>query len=128
MSLESTVKTLLEELRQISKTETVVGKEIKSGETTIIPVSQIKIGIAGGSVKPAAKESEGIGGGASITPIAFIVVNGSRVQLLPMSEKSTPLSKAIEIIPEILEKFISSKDQTEKESSEDGNEEQKEST
>jgi uncharacterized spore protein YtfJ len=74
MALENTLKTLLEELKQISRTETVIGKEIKTAESTIIPVSQIKIGIAGGSAKPGGRDSEGLGGGLSVTPIAFIVL------------------------------------------------------
>ena len=110
MALESTLKTLLEELRQISKTETIIGKEIKTADSVIIPVSQLKIGVAGGSAKPGGRDSEGLGGGLSITPIAFIVVTGNRVQLLSMSDKSTPLSKVIELVPEVIEKIMGAKD------------------
>jgi len=113
MALENTLKTLLEELRQISRTETVVGKEIKTAESVIIPVSQIKIGVAGGGATPGGKEAEGIGGGLSVTPIAFIVVTGTRVQLLPMNEKTTPLTKVIELVPEVIEKIITAKEKKE---------------
>jgi uncharacterized spore protein YtfJ len=107
MALENIMKTMMDELKHIAKTETVVGKEIKAGTSTIIPVSKISLGVAGGGgTGKDRKEGEGLGGGASIEPIAFIVVNeDGRAQLLTMKDNADALSKVIDLIPGVLDKF-----------------------
>jgi len=107
MTLETIMKTVMEELKQIAKTETVVGKEIIAGNATIIPVSKVSIGVAGGGGSGKEnKESAGIGGGASIEPIAFIVVTDGKAQILHLKDKDTTLDKIIGYVPDVLDKFI----------------------
>ena len=49
--LENLVDVAMQKLRSIADGETVVGKPIVVGDTTIIPISSIKVGFAtGGSV------------------------------------------------------------------------------
>lgn len=111
MALENILKTVMEELKQVAKTETVVGREITAGNSTIIPVSKISIGIAGGGGSGKDhKEGAGIGGGASIEPVAFIVVTEGRAQLLPLNGKVDSLSKVIDLVPGILERFVNKED------------------
>ncbi|OGJ85968.1 MAG: hypothetical protein A2268_00040 [Candidatus Raymondbacteria bacterium RifOxyA12_full_50_37] len=110
MTLESVVKTVMEEIRTIAKTETVVGKEIKAGESTIVPVSKISFGFGGGGgTGKEGKEGTGVAGGATVEPIAFIVVTNGRAQLMPLTDKSGNLGKVIDLIPEVLGKFTGKK-------------------
>ena len=105
MTLENVLKTVMAELRNIAKTETVVGKEITAGNSTIVPVSKISIGIAGGGgAGKENKEGTGIGGGATVEPIAFIVVTDGKAQLMPLGDKSGAFGKVVDLIPEVIER------------------------
>ena len=75
MALSDVIKTALDQLQYIAKTETVVGEPIKAGEVTLIPVSKVSIGFAaggGGGKETQAGSGAGTGGGVNVTPIAFI--------------------------------------------------------
>ncbi|OGS33712.1 MAG: hypothetical protein A2293_15365 [Elusimicrobia bacterium RIFOXYB2_FULL_49_7] len=123
MSLENVMKSLLEEMKTIAKTETVIGKEIRAGDTIIVPVTKVSFGVAGGGgSKEKDKEGVGIGGGVSIEPIAFIVILNGRAQLLNLNEKPDSLNKIIDMVPDVLEK-ITGKKKSEKS---DGTEEKSE--
>ena len=107
MALDESIKTVMEEIRQICQSETVVGKPIQSEDTVIVPVSKVSFGFGAGggaSGEGTAKGSgTGIGGGANIEPIAFIVVVKGKVHLLPLKAKEATVSKMVDLIPTILE-------------------------
>jgi len=107
MSIEALADTLLEKLRHISQAETVIGKPIQAGQTTIIPVSRVSLGFGiGGHVGKG--DLKGSGGGAQVDPVAFLVIQGDDVRVLPVSKDSSLLSKVTEIIPDVLAKFSKS--------------------
>lgn len=118
------IKNFLEELKQIVRTETVVGQPIQAGDSTVIPVSKVMFGFGGGGGTSQSEKKEsgggtGIGGGASIEPLAFIVISEGKAQLLSVKEKGgiTP-GKVVDLLPEIIEqlKGFKSKKSKEKES------------
>lgn len=103
------IRNLLQELQQIVRTQTVVGEAMQAGNSTVIPVSKVMFGFGGGGGNVPGKKQEtggasGVGGGASIEPVAFIVITNGKAQLLSLKEKGglTP-GKVIDLIPEILE-------------------------
>jgi sporulation protein YtfJ len=106
MIIEALVKTVLSELKQITRTETVVGKAIEVGDTTIVPVSKITIGFAVGGGKKNSKNGggEGTGGGATIEPLAFFVVRGDKVDIVTIKKEDIGLGKIIDLVPQIVEK------------------------
>ncbi len=122
------VKNVLEQMRQIVKTETVVGQPIEAGNSTIIPVSKVSFGFGGGggsgkSDKKDSGDGSGMAGGANIEPVAFIVITDGKSQLLSLKEKGgiTP-GKVIDLIPEIIEQvkgFKDKKGKKEKEAADD---------
>ncbi len=58
------LKGVVGELREISKSETVVGKPITVGDKTVIPVVKISVGFgAGGGQGESEKTGTGFGGG-----------------------------------------------------------------
>lgn len=116
MVIEDLVKTVLSELREITKTETVVGEPIKVGKTTILPVSRISVGfgVGGGSSEKKSGRGEGTGGGVSIEPVAFFVVRDEKVELVTIKKEEIGLGKVIDLVPQIVEKV---KDFKEKRSS-----------
>jgi len=107
---------LMEELRTIAKTETILGERIQVGEFTLIPVSRISLGIGagGGKGNEAKKEGEGGGGGGgvTITPIAFIAVKGGEISFHVIKKVGT-LDSIFENLPELAEKILAAKEKAE---------------
>jgi uncharacterized spore protein YtfJ len=100
---------LMDELKTIAKTETILGEEIKVGEFTLIPVSRISLGVGAGGGKGTDKKREGEGGGGGggvvITPIAFIVIKGDEISFHGIKRGGT-LDGLFENVPEITDKIL----------------------
>ncbi len=112
------IKTVMAEIKDIAKTETVVGKPVEAGNSTIIPVSRISFGFGGGggggknSKENSSKqdaEGTGIAGGAKIEPVAFIVITDGKAQMLSVDDKSSNFTRVIDIIPDVIAKFAKEK-------------------
>jgi len=104
MALSDVIKTSLENMYRIAKTETVVGEPIVAGDVTLIPVSRVSIGFAAGG---AGKEEKlgagaGSGGGVSVTPVAFLVVTGDKVQVQPIEPSDPVMSKIMSLAPDVI--------------------------
>ncbi len=105
MAIEQFADILLEKLRFISQAETVIGKPIQAGEhTTIIPVSRVSLGfgLGGHSGKG---EITGSGGGASVEPVAFLVLSGDDVRIVPVTRDNSMLSKIVDLVPDVMSSF-----------------------
>ncbi len=101
MSVESIVETLLEKLKSVAKIETVIGEPILSGESTIVPVSRISVGM--GMVGHTGKgDTASSGGGLRIDPVAFLVLKGDDIKVLPVEKAQSVLSKIADITPDVL--------------------------
>jgi len=104
MSIETLADTLLEKLRLISQAETVVGKPIQAGSATIIPVSRVSLGFGIGG-HAGKGDLTGSGGGAQVDPVAFLVIQGDDVRVLPVNKESSLMQKVYDLVPEIVAKF-----------------------
>lgn len=106
MSLSDVIKTALDQMQYIAKTETVIGEPIKIGNVTLIPVSRVSIGFAAGGAgkDDQAASGAGTGGGISITPVAFLSVNDDRVHIHPVTPFDPFLSKLFSMAPDALKK------------------------
>lgn len=107
---------LMDELRTIAKTETILGQGVQVGEFTLIPVSRISLGIGAGAGKgnESKKEGEGGagGGGVVVTPIAFIAVKGGEISFHVLKKGGT-LDSIFENLPELAEKILANRQKTE---------------
>ncbi len=105
--IDALVKTVLSELKQISRTETVIGEPIRSEGVTLVPVSRISIGfgIGGGKLEGKDRGGEGTGGGISIEPVAFIVIREKKVEVLSVKKDSIGWGQIVELVPQALEKI-----------------------
>ena len=56
---------LMEELRTIAKTETILGEGVQVGEFTLIPVSKISLGLGAGAGQGSESKKAGEGGGVN---------------------------------------------------------------
>jgi len=101
MSVESIAETLLEKLKSIAQTETVVGEPIHSGESTIIPVSRISVGMGMGG-HTGKGDTASSGGGFRIEPVAFLVLKGDDVRVLPIEKAQSVLSRIADLTPDVV--------------------------
>ena len=115
-------------IREMTDVNTIIGDPITTPEgVTIIPVSKVKYGFAGGGSDfatknyPANKDNAfggGSGASVSITPVAFLIVKGENVRLMPVAEPaSNTLERLVEMLPELIDQVsgIVNKKKAEKE-------------
>ena len=115
-------------IKEMVDVNTIIGDPIQTPEgVMIIPVSKVKYGFAGGgsdfSAKnyPANKDNPfggGTGASVSITPVAFLIIKGESVRLMPVAEPaSNSVERLIEMLPELIDQISGlvqkKKDQTE---------------
>lgn len=108
-SIKNIMDVTMEKLKGMIKADVITGDPIVVGNITLIPVSKVAYGLAtGGSDFPTKSQSQlfGGGGGAGVTisPIAFIAINGDSVKMLPVYNELTTLEKAVSMAPEIIDK------------------------
>ncbi len=101
MSIDTIASVILEKLRSIAQTDTVIGKPIVLDQVTLIPVSKVSVGFGLGS-NTGKSEMAGSGGGLSVEPIAFIVVSDGKAQLMSLTRERDVFGKAIDLVPEVL--------------------------
>ncbi|GBD94852.1 putative spore protein YtfJ [bacterium BMS3Abin05] len=109
MQLEAVLKNVLSELHEMVKTETVVGEPIQAGDSVVIPVSKVSVGFGGGGGVRSEKNKEGkddgtaLAGGATIEPVAFIVIANGKAQLLSLTKgENFNWGKVVDLIPDLL--------------------------
>lgn len=106
------VDSTLQNLKHLVDVNTIIGEPIKVDDITIIPVSKVSFGFAnGGSDFPTDKPGDlfggGSGGGVTIQPLAFLVIKPGGVQLLQMAQVGNITERALNMIPETVDKIIS---------------------
>ena len=108
----------MRKIREMVDVNTVIGDPIVTeGGVTIIPVTKVSIGYGGGGSDFATKNypanrdnafGGGAGAGVTITPVAFLVVRGENVRMLPVAEPaSTSVDRLIEQLPDLIDKLQS---------------------
>lgn len=123
MNLSDVIKTALDQINFIAKTETVIGEPIHAGNVTLIPVSKVSIGFAAGGAGKDEKNGSGAGtgGGVNITPVAFISIIDDKVQVHSMNKNDIDLKKILSLAPDLIShisQFLGKKDAKDKHSSE----------
>ena len=106
---------LLGQLRQMARTETIVGEPLTIGEYKAVPVIKLSLGMGAGmgtGPSPGKKAEEGSGenpggggggGGIRIEPIGFLVSRGDEISLLTFGKKGA-LTSFLEQVPGLMEK------------------------
>lgn len=112
--IENLMSTTLQKLKDMVDVDTVVGKPIQTPDgLTLIPVTQLSLGFASGGSEfgktPKVEGKNNFGGGSGagvkIDPIAFLVVRGDNVRLLPVGMPPMgPIDRAIDMVPDVVDK------------------------
>ena len=106
----------MSKIREMIGANAIVGDPITTPEgVTIIPVSKVSFGFAGGGSDFMPKSGAaadvpfggGTGAGVNITPIAFLVCKGESVRLMPIAAPaSSTLDRLVEQAPELIDKVM----------------------
>ena len=90
----------------------MVGEPVVAGDVIIVPVSKISFGFGAGGGKGGSKDDggSGTGGGGSVQPVAFIVIQNGKVQLLPIEEKGMTIGELLKYAPDVIKKYKEFKD------------------
>ena len=108
MEVTDAVKVVMEQIKETVRSETVVGAPVQAEDSVIIPVSRVSFGFgAGGGTREEGKSGMGTGGGATVEPVAFVVVSKGKAQLLPLKSREATLTRLIDLVPQVLD-FVKS--------------------
>ena len=115
MDKQQTVQELmantLGKMRELVDSNTVIGTPITTDAgITIVPVSKITFGfVSGGTDFANDKQKDLFGGaassGASITPVGFLVINGTSVKFMQVAEGNRTIDRLINMMPEVIDKL-----------------------
>ncbi len=123
--MESFVKSMVDQLRAMATSETIVGKPVNIEDKVILPVIKYSVGFGAGGGEGtgespmAGKTGKGAGfgtgggGGIKIDPVAFVTVHEGKVMLLPISKTGANVERIIEAVPDIIEKVRAATAKTE---------------
>jgi len=129
MDISSVAKEVMEQIKETVRSETVVGKPVQAEDAVIIPVSKVSFGfgVGGGENKDNADKGSGGGAGcgATIEPVAFVVVSKGKAQILPLKSREATLTRIIDLVPSVLEMVKGKKSDDQKKSKQKGKEEDK---
>lgn len=114
MTFNDTLATLLDKVKALAKTETVVGDPIVVKDTTLIPISKISLGFATGGGEHAVESrksgGDAAGGGVTVTPIAVVVVTeGKDSKLLWLEKEDSSINKLLDLVPGIMDRIVPEK-------------------
>lgn len=109
------MSTTMQKIREMVDVNTIVGQPITTPEgMTLIPISKLSFGFASGGSDFVSKNHKpgenntfggGSGAGVNISPIAFLIVKGDSVRLLPVDPPAaTTVDRVIEMVPEVVNK------------------------
>ena len=98
--------TAMQKVKEMIDANTIVGEPITTADNiTLIPVSRVSIGFAGGGGGGDTGGS-GIGTGFKVEPIAFVVIKDENISLLYVAPPAeTALERLIDIAPLMLDKI-----------------------
>lgn len=129
--LSELMRATLEQVKGMADANTIIGTPIQTEGATLIPVSRLSFGVAGGGTefttrKQSAGDGGSFGGGsgasAKLEPVAFLIVRGDSVRLLPVAPPpANTVDRVIEAVPEMVDKITGfiEKQQEKKEKAED---------
>ena len=105
----------MSKIKDMIDVNTVIGSPITTPDgVTLIPITKVSVGYGGGGSDfvtknyPANRDNAfggGAGAGVTITPMAFVVIRGESVRMLPIAEPaSTSVDRIVEMVPDILDR------------------------
>ena len=114
-NLPNMLDNTIAKIKEMVDVNSVVGEPITTPDgITIIPISKISVGLAGGGsdfVSRHVNHQEnpfggGVGAGVKVTPVAFLIVKEGNVRMLPVATPAnTTTDRLVEMAPDTLDKI-----------------------
>lgn len=105
----SVVEALFKGMDSVLSTKTVVGEATQIGDTIILPLVDVSFGVGAGASGADKQQGGGGGLGGKMTPSAVIVIKDGHTRLVNIKNQDT-MTKILDMIPELVDKFTSKKD------------------
>lgn len=104
------VESLMKGMNAVIGTKTVVGDATQVGDTIILPLVDVSFGVGAGASAGDKKNGGGGGFSAKMTPSAVLVIKNGVTKLVNIKNQDT-VTKVLDMIPDIVEKFTSPKEE-----------------
>ncbi|WDL97100.1 GerW family sporulation protein [Alicyclobacillus sp. ALC3] len=116
--IQGLMHTAMTNIREMVDVNTIIGDPVETPDgTVILPVSRVGFGFAAGGSEfhlsdqnSSTDNSEnpfggGSGGGVSINPIGFLIVQGNQVRMLSTDNQNQLYDRLIDMAPVVVEKI-----------------------
>ena len=108
-NFQTTVESLFKGVDSLISSKTVVGEAVQIGDITILPLIDVSFGMGAGS-NLADKKDKGSGGvGGKLGVSAVLVIKDGNARLISVKNQDT-ISKILDMVPEIVDKFTTKKE------------------
>ncbi len=105
-SFNQVLESVMQGAQGVLTSRTVVGEPITVGDTIIIPLSDVSIGVGAGS-NGADRKDGGMGGfSAKMTPSAVLVIKNNMTKVVNVKDQ-TSITHIMDMIPEVIDKIRS---------------------
>lgn len=110
--VQALISESMSKIHEMTDADTVMGNPVTVYGATIIPVSKISYGFAGGGTDlPTKTDKECFGGGSgagvTIQPLGFLVISDGDVRFLQINLDTSTSSAVVNMIPEVFSKVQS---------------------
>ena len=112
------MESLLEGMNSNFSTKSVVGDPVQVGDTTIIPLVDISIGMISGSFNGEKNSNSAGGVGVKAKPQSVIVIKDGSVRLMDIGTRSG-MEKLLDLVPDFIDMFKGKKSNKAEEKAED---------
>ena len=107
------IESLMKGMNCVLSTKTVVGEATQVGDSIILPLVDVSFGVGAGA-STADKKSGGAGGfSGKMTPSAVLVINKNGTTKLVNIKNQDTMTKVLDMIPDIVDKFTKPAEQEE---------------
>lgn len=116
--IQGLMTTAMENLKEMIDVNTIIGDPVETPDgSVILTVSKVGFGFAAGGsefIIDSGSKDEGAskhpfgggsGGGVSITPIAFLIVNSKEVKMVHLDESTHLYEKILDLAPQAVDKI-----------------------
>ena len=108
-NFKGTVEALFHGMDGVVSSKTVVGDAIHIGDTIILPLVDVSFAVGAGAFNGGKKEKGAGGIGGKMTPSAVLVIQNGHTRLVNIKNQDT-MTKILDMIPDVVDKFSSSKE------------------
>lgn len=110
-SFNGVVGSLLKGMDGFLSAKTVVGEPTQIGDTIIVPFVDVSFGVGAGTLRGEKKDNGAGGMTGKMTPTAVLLIQKNSVRVVNIKNQDA-ITKIIDLVPEIMNKISSKKEET----------------